>query len=162
MIKIFTTGGTFDKIYFDANSEFSIGDSQIKPILQEGNVTQDYQVESVLRKDSLDITDADRQLLCDRVSASSATKIIITHGTDTMAKTAKSLAACDLTNKTIVLIGAMQPARMRISDAPFNSGFALAAVQLLPAAIYIAMNGKIFHPADVRKNRIAGRFETLS
>jgi L-asparaginase len=161
MITIFTTGGTFDKIYFDANSEFTIGESMMKPILQEGNVTVDYQIESILRKDSLEITESDRQLICERVSATSATKIIIIHGTDTMAQTAKALAASNLNDKTIVLVGAMQPARMRISDAPFNVGFALAAVQLLPANIYIAMNGNIFHHDNVAKNLAEGRFEVL-
>jgi L-asparaginase len=161
MINIFTTGGTFDKIYFDANSEFSIGDSQVEPILQEGNVTAAYSVSSILRKDSLDITDEDRQAICDCVSASDATQIIITHGTDTMTVTAAAIAATDSSDKTIVFIGAMQPARMRNSDAPFNVGFALAAVQLLPAGIYIAMNGQIFPYDQVIKNRQAECFESI-
>lgn len=162
MIHILTTGGTFDKVYFDANSEFSIGSSQVEPILEEGNVTIEYQVESVLRKDSLDITDADRQLICERVKASSASQILITHGTDTMAKTASAIAMSGIKDKTIVLLGAMQPARMRVSDAPFNIGFALASVQLLPANIYIAMNGRVFPSDDVIKNLTKGRFETLN
>ncbi len=161
MITIMTTGGTFDKIYFDANSQFNIGDTQVGRILEEGNATVDYTVEPLLRKDSLEITDEDRQLICDRVTASAAKQIIITHGTDTMAHTAKALAACDIADKTIVLVGAMQPARMRVSDAPFNLGFAIAAVQLLPTNIYIAMNGKVFHHDNVTKNLAAGRFETL-
>lgn len=160
MIKIFTTGGTFDKIYFDANSEFSIGDSQVEPILQEGNVTADYSVNTILRKDSLDITDADRQAICEQVSACESSKIIITHGTDTMTQTAAALATHVESGKTIVFIGAMQPARMRNSDAPFNVGFALAAVQLLPEGIYIAMNGRIFPYDKVVKNRQAERFES--
>jgi L-asparaginase len=164
MIKIFTTGGTFDKIYFDANSEFSIGDSQVEPILEEANVRTKYTVESLLSKDSLEITAEDRQLICEHITTSTETQLLITHGSDTMVDTAIALAAEveSVANKVIVLLGAMQPARMRITDAPFNLGFALAAVQLLPAGIYIAMNGKIFHPDDVRKNRSAGRFETLS
>lgn len=162
MITIMTTGGTFDKVYFDANSAFSIGDTQVEPILKEGNVTIDYTVEPLLRKDSLEITDEDRQLICDRVVASTAQHIIITHGTDTMSHTAKALATCDLKGKTIVLVGAMQPARMRVSDAPFNLGFAMAAVQLLDNDIYITMNGKIFKHDNVAKNLAAGRFETLA
>ena len=89
MITIFTTGGTFDKVYFDANSQFHIGESQVEPILKEGNVTIDYTVESVLRKDSLEVTEEDRLLLCQRVKSSDAKHIIITHGTDTMSHTAK-------------------------------------------------------------------------
>lgn len=161
MMTIFTTGGTFDKVYFDGKSEFTIGDSQVESILQEGNVTLDYTVESLLRKDSLDITDEDRQLICDRIIASAATQIIITHGTDTMVDTAQALAACDLSGKTIIFVGAMQPARMRNTDAPFNLGFALAAVQCLPAEIYIAMNGKVFPHNNVTKNRKQERFESL-
>lgn len=159
MVTIFTTGGTFDKIYFDAKSEFHIGDTQVNPILEEGNVTLKYQVESVFRKDSLDVTDEDRRNLCEKVAACSSERIIITHGTDTMADTAKLLASYDIAGKTIVLVGAMQPARMRYTDAPFNLGFALAAVQLLDADIYIAMNGQVFHHSNVTKNRGESRFE---
>jgi L-asparaginase len=162
MITIFTTGGTFDKVYFDANSQFHIGESQVDPILQEGNVTIDYSVEPLLRKDSLDITDDDRQLLCEHVNASTAQHIIITHGTDTMSHTAKALAAHGINGKTVVLVGAMQPARMRVTDAPFNLGFACAAVQLLPSDIYIAMCGQVFQHNNVKKNLEAGRFETES
>jgi L-asparaginase len=168
MIKIWTTGGTFDKVYFDASSEFTIGDSQVEPILEEANVRTKYTVESLLRKDSLEITAEDRQLICERIYTSTEKQLLITHGSDTMVDTATALAAAaeaeaeGIADKVIVLLGAMQPARMRITDAPFNLGFALAAVQLLPAGIYIAMNGKIFHPDDVKKNRSAGRFETLS
>jgi len=160
MMTILTTGGTFDKIYFDAKSQFHIGESQVEPILIEGNVTIDYTVESLLRKDSLEMTDDDRQLLCEHVKASSAQQIIITHGTDTMSQTAKALAAHGIDGKTVVLVGAMQPARMRVTDAPFNLGFACAAVQLLPSDIYIAMCGQVFQHNNVKKNLVAGRFET--
>jgi L-asparaginase len=160
MITVFTTGGTFDKVYFDANSQFHIGESQVEPMLKESNVTFDYTVASLLRKDSLEITDEDRQILCEHVKASSAQHIIITHGTDTMSHTAKALAAHGIEGKTIVLVGAMQPARMRVTDAPFNLGFACAAVQLLPSDIYIAMCGQVFQHNNVKKNLEAGRFET--
>jgi len=160
VLTIFTTGGTFDKIYFDAKSEFSIGDTQVTPILKEGNVTIDYQVEELLRKDSLEVTDEDRQFICSRVAAAESNRIIITHGTDTMAQTAKMLSDHPVSGKTIVLVGAMQPARMRYTDAPFNMGFALAAVQILSPDIYIAMNGQIFHHSSVMKNRAASCFET--
>lgn len=159
MLTIFTTGGTFDKIYFDAKSEFSIGDTQVNPILEEGNVTIDYHVEELLRKDSLEINDDDRQLICDKVAASESRHIIITHGTDTMADTAKMLSSANVGDKTIVLVGAMQPARLRYTDAPFNLGFALAAVQILSPDIYITMNGRVFHHSNVAKNRAESRFE---
>jgi L-asparaginase len=162
MITLFTTGGTFDKIYFDAKSEFSVGDPQSEPILKEANVDFDYRVESVLRKDSLDMTDADRQLICERVKACESDKIIITHGTDGMVSTAKALADYGIADKTIVFVGAMQPARMRYSDAPFNLGFAIAAVQLLSPGAYVTMNGRVFSHDNVVKNLEKGKFEALS
>jgi L-asparaginase len=160
VITVFTTGGTFDKIYFDAKSEFHIGDTQVNAILEEGNVTLAYRVEPVFRKDSLEVTEDDRRLLCEKVAACPSRHILITHGTDTMADTARLLATYDIADKTIVLVGAMQPARMRYTDAPFNLGFALAAVQLLSPDIYIAMNGQVFHHSNVTKNRKHSRFET--
>ena len=159
-IKIFTTGGTFDKIYFDALSEFQIGDPVAGELLDEANVTFDYEIESLLKKDSLELTAEDRELIRSRVESVSETRILITHGTDTMVDTAQSLAGIE--NKTIVLFGAMQPARMRYSDAMFNLGIASAAVQILPAGIYIAMNGQIFNPDEVTKNRAEARFETIA
>ena len=156
-IKIFTTGGTIDKIYFDQKSEFQIGDPQISELLQEANVTFDYSVESILRKDSLEITDEDRQNIAKAVYIDEHNRILITHGTDTMIETAKALV--NISNKTIVLVGSMQPARLRYSDAIFNIGYAVAAAQLLPAGIYIAMNGKIFDPLKAKKNVAMNRFE---
>jgi L-asparaginase len=157
MIRILTTGGTFDKIYFDAKSEFQIGDSEIPELLREANVAVDIAVESVLRKDSLELTDADRNLLRDRVAAASEDRILVTHGTDTMVQSAKVLL--NITGKTIVFTGAMQPSRMRRSDAMFNLGFALAALQTLEPGVYVAMNGRIFDPRLVQKNVQAHRFE---
>lgn len=157
MIRILTTGGTFDKVYFDAKSEFQIGDSEIPEMLREANVTAEVTVESVLRKDSLDMTDEDRQLLHDRVAAAEEQRILITHGTDTMVHSANALL--DITGKIVVFTGAMQPSRMRRSDAMFNLGFALAALQTLEPGIYVAMNGRIFDPRGVRKNLQAHRFE---
>jgi L-asparaginase len=161
MLTIFATGGTFDKIYFDAKSDFHVGDPQAEPVLQEANIALAYRVESLLKKDSLDMTDADRQLIGDSVTESTDKHIIITHGTDGMVATAQALAKRDLADKTVILVGAMQPARMRYSDAPFNLGFALAAVQLLPAGIYISMNGQVFAHDNVVKNLSLGRFEAL-
>ena len=156
-VAILTTGGTFDKVYFDANSEYSIGDPCITSILDEGNVNSDYRIQSILKKDSLDITSKERQIIKNSVEECAEERIIIIHGTDTMVETAKSLE--DIKDKTIVLTGAMQPARFKKTDAIFNSGFALAAAQILEYGVYITMNGMVFHSDNVRKNIDLGKFE---
>ena len=158
-IKIITTGGTIDKIYFDQKSEFQVGDPQIAEALKGANVTLEYEVCSLLRKDSLDMTDADRKLIHDTVSADSSRLFVITHGTDTMIRTAR--ARQDISGKVIVLTGAMQPARFRMTDAVFNIACAVTAVQLLSDGVYIAMNGRIFQPDMARKNVAMNRFEAL-
>lgn len=158
-MKLFTTGGTLDKTYFDANSEFQFAVSEVPRLLQEGNVSIAIEVEELLRKDSLEMTDVNRAMIRERVLATSDTHILITHGTDTMVNTARALE--NIPDKTIVLTGAMQPARMRVSDAPFNIGFAVAAVQLLPPGVYIAMNAQIFDAQHVKKNLAAQRFEAI-
>ena len=157
-VAILTTGGTFDKVYFDANSEYSIGDPCITSILDEGNVNSNYRIQSILKKDSLDITSKERQIIKNSVQECVEERIIIIHGTDTMVETAKSLE--DIKGKTIVLTGAMQPARFKKTDAIFNSGFALAAVQILEYGVYITMNGMIFRSDNVKKNIDLGKFET--
>jgi len=157
VIQIVTTGGTIDKVYFDANSEFEVGESLLPELLSESNIHDGYQITGLMRKDSLEMDDADRELVRHTVASSDYDKILITHGTDTMAETAQALTA--IKDKTIVLMGAMQPARMRRSDAVFNLGFAWASVQLLPAGVYIAMNGEVFAAGAVRKNLKAQRFE---
>ena len=162
MIAILTTGGTIDKFYFDAKSEFCVGDPQITAVMEEANVTSAYTVESIIRKDSLDITSADVALICNKVIALTAERILITHGTDTLLTTAKALKSLHLTQKTIVLIGAMQPKQMRDSDAHFNIGYGFAATQLLPPGVYAAMNGNIFDPDNAIKNRDKSRFEIAS
>ena len=156
-IKIFTTGGTFDKIYFDAKSEFQIGDPIARALLDEANVNFDYDIESLFKKDSLEMDVADRELIRNAVSNADSDRVLITHGTDSMVETAQTLL--DITDKTVVLFGAMQPARMRYSDAMFNLGFACAAVQLLPRGVHLAMNGQVFDPRQVTKNRAQSRFE---
>jgi|TARA_R100001244_G_scaffold6593_26_gene8248 L-asparaginase len=156
MIDIFTTGGTIDKVYFDALSEYQIGATALPDILAENNVFVPHRVTQLMRKDSLELTDADRAAIHEAVAASDADKILVTHGTDTMVDTARVLS--DIGGKTIVLTGAMQPATLRNSDAEFNVGFALAATQTLPPGIYIAMNGEVFDPAKVHKDRSAHRF----
>ena len=156
-IKFFTTGGTIDKVYFDAKSEFQVGPPQVTELLRDANVTCEHAIESILRKDSLDLTDADRALIRDRIAADTATRVVVTHGTDTMVQTALVLRG--IPGKTIVLTGSMQPARLRVTDAAFNLGTAVAAAQTLPPGVYIAMNGKIFDPETSRKNVASHRFE---
>jgi L-asparaginase len=156
-LRVITAGGTIDKVYFDAASAYEVGEPQIGPLLRDSNVTFDFVVESVLQKDSLAMTDEDRALIRARVEAAPERHILITHGTDTMTATAAKLAG--LADKVVVFTGAMQPARFRDSDAVFNVGCAVGALQVLPPGVYIAMNG-VVSPADqVRKNRAASRFE---
>jgi L-asparaginase len=156
-VQIFTTGGTIDKVYYDAKSEYEVGEPQIVAILDEAGVTIDYDVTTLLRKDSLDLTDEDRALIHEHVRRSPCDQILITHGTDTMVQTARALQ--DIDGKTIVLVGSLTPARFKASDAEFNIGFALAAVQTLPPGVYVAMNGCVFDPDSVAKNRAENRFE---
>jgi L-asparaginase len=158
-IKIITTGGTIDKIYFDRKGDYQVGDPQISEVLKEANVTLDFEVNPLLRKDSLDLTDEDRLLIYETIRQDENPHFIVTHGTDTMILTAKVLQR--LKNKVIVLTGAMAPARFRMTDAVFNIASAVTAVQLLPHGAYIAMNGRIFHPEEVRKNFELNRFEPL-
>lgn len=157
-IRILTTGGTIDKVYFDQKSSFQVGEPQILEVLREVNVTVPYALTPLLRKDSLEMTASDRQLIRQAAEEATENRILITHGTDTMVETARALQG--LAGKTIVLTGAMQPARFRQTDAVFNIAAAFTAVQLLPPGVYIAMNGRLFDPAQVRKNVEANRFET--
>ena len=157
MISILTTGGTIDKVYFDAKSDYEIGDTLLPELLAEANIHNGYSLRELVRKDSLEMTDEDREVIAGAISQTSAERILITHGTDTMTQTAQALKG--VTGKTIVLFGAMQPALMRRSDAIFNLGFAWAAVSLLPEGVYIAMNGEVFEAGAVRKNLEAKRFE---
>jgi L-asparaginase len=156
-IQLFTTGGTFDKVYYDALSDFQIGEPMAGEILREAGVTFAFKVESLLKKDSLELTDEDRELIRAKVAACPAKHILITHGTDTMTLSAEVLQ--DIPGKVILFTGAMQPARMRSSDAPFNLGVAIGALQCLPEGIYVAMSGRIFEAGKVKKNRAAGCFE---
>lgn len=158
-IEIFTTGGTIDKIYFDAKSDYKIGDPQIVELLHDANLTVDYKVTSLLRKDSLEMTDEDRQLVRESVEKSDVKHIVITHGTDTMIATGKFLQG--IKGKTIVFTGAMQPARFRFTDAIYNVASAITAAQTLAPGVYIAMNGQIFDPLHARKNVEMNRFEVV-
>lgn len=158
-IRFITTGGTIDKVYFDALSQFEVGDSPIQQMLTEGLVAFDYDVVPLLQKDSLEMTAADRTLLHEYIAGDDADRYVITHGTDTMPQTAEALV--DLDSKTIVMTGALTPARFRTTDAVFNVGMAVAAVQTCAPGVYIAMNGQVFPAGAVRKNREENRFETL-
>ena len=159
-IKIYTVGGTIDKVYFDRKSTFEVGEPKIGEILSDANVNFDYTLDAILHKDSLDMTDEDRRLIFNRIQSDSHRRILLTHGTDTMILTARKLS--EIPEKVMVLTGAMQPARFTASDAAFNIGCAVAAVQLLPPGAYIAMNGSIFLPDKVRKNIKRNRFEAIT
>ena len=156
---ILTTGGTIDKVYFDDKSDYQIGEPQISLILHAMNVGFEFEVQAVMRKDSLHLDDEDRVLIRDVILQSESKHVLITHGTDTMVETASVLSA--LTDRTIVLTGALNPARFRDSDAVFNIGCAVGAVQSLSSGVYIAMNGKLWNPELVRKNREANCFEAI-
>ena len=158
-LEIFTTGGTIDKVYFDDKSKFEVGEPQILEVLREANLSIDYQVTPLMRKDSLGLADEDREQVRQAVEASPATRIVITHGTDTMTDTAMALAG--IVGKTIVLTGAMQPARFRFTDAVFNIASAMMAAQTLSEGVYITMNGQVFDPATTRKNVEMNRFEAI-
>ena len=162
-IQIFTTGGTIDKVYFDASSEYEVGDPQIVEILRAAGVAFEYTCEGLMQKDSLDLTDADRAFIAGRVARAEAEHVVLTHGTDTMVETARTIAEALGAEpaKTVVLVGSLAPARFKGTDAEFNVGFAVAAVQTLPAGVYVAMNGRVFRPEAVRKNRERNRFEPV-
>ena len=156
-IRFITTGGTIDKIYFDALSQFEVGESVIEHVLKDGLVDFDYDVVALFQKDSLEIDDDDRKLLREYIEKDDATHYVITHGTDTMPETAGALD--DLDGQTIVLTGALTPARFRTTDAVFNVGMAVATVQVAKPGVYIAMSGQVFDAGAVRKNRAENRFE---
>jgi L-asparaginase len=158
------TGGTLDKIYNPLTGELMFDESCLPNLLQQGRVTADVQCETLLLKDSLEMTDADRSQLANACLTRAESRILITHGTDTMVASAGVIAAglqATGVAKTVVLTGAMVPFAFKHSDALFNVGVALGAVQTLPAGVYVAMNGQIFKWDGVQKNRAAGVFEAL-
>jgi L-asparaginase len=158
-IKIFTVGGTIDKVYFDAKSSYQVGPPNIEAALDELSVNLEYEVTSLMHKDSLEMTDEDRQIIRSAIVNCGDDKIVITHGTDTMVHTAEVLS--DIAGKTIVLTGALAPAIFKSSDALFNIGCALTAAQIKPAGVYIAMNGQIFDYDNVTKDVPNNRFVPL-
>jgi L-asparaginase len=156
-IVFITTGGTIDKVYFDARSAFEVGESVVEHVLRRAEVAFPIRQSALMRKDSLDLTDADRMAIRSAIEEVEAPYVVITHGTDTMVETAKALAG--IRGKTVVLTGSLSPARFQQSDAEFNIGLAVGAVQSLPPGVYVAMNGTIFDPSEVVKNRERNRFE---
>lgn len=158
-LHIITTGGTIDKIYFDAKSDYQVGEPVIGELLDSLGIGFPFTVESALRKDSLDLTDEDRALIRRCAERCAESRVLITHGTDGMVKTGQALKNLD--HKTVVLTGALQPAAFKSSDAIFNIGCALGALQVLGPGVYIAMNGQVFDIDNVRKNVELNRFETL-
>lgn len=154
---IITTGGTIDKIYFDDKSHYQIGEPQIGQTFAMQHVAFDWEINALMRKDSLHMTDADRAEIRRTVEASDAQHVLITHGTDSMVETARALAGLD--GRRIAITGALHPARFRDSDAVFNIGCALGAVQSVDPGVWIVMNGCVWDPERVIKNVAANRFE---
>ena len=161
-ICIFVTGGTFDKEYNELTGALAFKDTHLPEMLRLGRSRVDVSIRTLMMIDSLDMTDADRAVIVDQCRQAPETRILITHGTDTMVDTARAIAArlADA-KKTIVLTGAMVPYAFGSSDGLFNLGSALSFVQVLPAGVYLAMNGRFFRWDQVRKNRETGVFEAL-
>lgn len=158
-ILVLTTGGTIDKIYFDALSDYQVGEPVMAKLMEIARVKRPFRIEEVTRKDSLDLDHADRALIRDRAMAAPEELIVITHGTDTMTETAKLLSA--IPGKTIVLVGALAPARFSESDASFNLGMAFATAQVAEPGVYITMSGSVFRADKVVKDRAKGAFVPL-
>lgn len=160
MLRVFTTGGTIDKVYFDSLSEYQVGEPAAVSVFKANRVHVPYEITPLLRKDSLELTDEDRAAICRAVLEAAEDRILVTHGTDTMAVTARALqrALAGQPHKSVVLTGALLPGAFRDTDAVFNIGFALGALQAMHGGVRLAMNGRLFDPAHVRKDRDAGRF----
>lgn len=160
-IRILVTGGTFDKEYNEIDGSLFFKGTHLNELLQLGRCKAEVTVETLMMIDSLDMTHKDRQLICDTCKSCHETQIIVTHGTDTLVETAKLLGAT-ITDKTVIITGAMIPFKFGSSDGLFNMGAAIALVQSLPHGVYVAMNGKYFNWDNVRKNKKLGQFEELS
>jgi L-asparaginase len=159
-IRIFITGGTFDKEYNELTGQLYFKDSHLPEMLELGRNQVPVEIRTLMMVDSLEITDDDRELIAEHCIKSPEDRIIITHGTDTMSETARLLAQ-KIQGKTIVLTGAMVPYKFGSSDGLFNLGSALAFVQTLPHGVYVVMNGRYFNANNVRKNKETGEFEEL-
>ena len=160
-VRVFVTGGTFDKEYDELTGRLYFLDTHVDEMLRRGRCALDVDVETLMMVDSLEMTDEQRALVVRACRDCDQTQIVITHGTDTMVETAAAIAT-GVKGKTVVLTGAMVPYAFGSSDGLFNLGSALSFVQSLPAGVYIAMNGRSFPWDDVRKNREAGAFERLN
>ena len=158
-LMVLAIGGTIDKVYFDALSDYQIGPPAATEILQRVKVNFDFNVRQMISKDSLEMTDADRQEILMAVQAHNGKHVLITHGTDTMVDTGQLLKQA--TGKTVVIMGAMQPAIIKLTDADFNLGVAVAAVQTLSEGVYLCMNGRIYNVDRVVKNRAEEQFQDL-
>ena len=156
---VLAIGGTIDKVYFDALSDYQIGPPAATEILQRVKVNFEFSVRQMISKDSLEMTDADRQEILMAVQAHNGKHVLITHGTDTMVDTGQLLKQA--TGKTVVIMGAMQPAIIKLTDADFNLGVAVAAVQTLSEGVYLCMNGRIYNVDRVVKNRAEEQFQDL-
>jgi L-asparaginase len=159
-VRIFVTGGTFDKEYNELNGQLFFKDTHIQEILKLGRCKVDVSIRTLMLVDSLEMTDTDRNIIVESCKRAEENRIVITHGTDTMTLTAKILAE-QVTDKTIVITGAMVPYKFGSSDGLFNLGSALAFAQTLPAGVYVAMNGRWFAWDNVKKNRQTGYFEEM-
>ena len=160
MIEILTTGGTIDKVYFDKKSNYEVGDPFVEELLRKMNVNISFKVKSLMKIDSLDMTDIDREEILNYIKNSNANNFLITHGTDSIVETAIYLKK--ISDKTIVLTGSLKPAIFIDNDAIFNVGSALTSAQILKKGVYIVINGQVFNPNSVRKNLEKNIFETIN
>lgn len=160
-IRLFVTGGTFDKEYDELHGSLNFRDTHLPEMLEMARSRLDVHVRTLMMVDSLDMTSEDRALIAHNCQAVPESNIVVTHGTDTMVDTARVIASA-VPAKTVVLTGAMIPIAFGSSDGLFNLGGALTVVQVLPPGVYLAMNGRVFDWDDVRKNRDTGVFEALN
>ena len=160
MLEILTTGGTIDKVYFDKKSNYEVGDPFVEELLHKMNVNISFKVKSLMRIDSLDMTDIHRVEILNYIMNSNSNNFLITHGTDSIVETAIYLKK--ISDKTIVLTGSLKPAIFIDNDAIFNVGSALTSAQILKNGVYIVINGQIFNPDNVRKNLEKNIFETIN
>jgi L-asparaginase len=160
MLEILTTGGTIDKVYFDKKNNYEVGEPFIEELLNKMNVNISFKVKSLMRIDSIDMTDVHRELILNHIINSNANNFLITHGTDTIVETAIYLKK--ISDKTIVLTGSLKPAIFIDNDAIFNVGSALTSSQILKKGVYIVINGQVFNPDNVRKNLEKNIFETIN
>ena len=160
MLEILTTGGTIDKVYFDKKSNYEVGDPFVEELLHKMNVNISFMVKSLMRIDSLDMTDIHRVEILNYIMNSNSNNFLITHGTDSIVETAIYLKK--ISDKTIVLTGSLKPAIFIDNDAIFNVGSALTSSQILKNGVYIVINGQVFNPDNVRKNLEKNIFETIN